>query len=319
MNRVSKAAALAAALGVVGLSAGGCGNYSNDDLEYLNAMPQTEDVSMEAPLMASVRRLEEDEALKMTTAVTTVVNATAAALLGLVDKIRTYTPTSRSANGRVWGPFPDDNHPGWQVAFRMSKATAADGVTSHFDYQLVMIGPPGTTFVGPAGTTNETAVLVGWFEWAGRASGGTGHLVLQPKEARDAGLLLENLDKVITFTVDYDNLSDVRMLNVSVVNEPPVDPTKDAQSATYHYERAPNGDGAMQFTFLQDTVEGPAGVDTLDIKSRWRMTGEGRARISVLSGDHAGLTWVDCWAASSLTSYNELRSVGDPATCISEL
>jgi len=66
-------------------------------------------------------------------------------------------------------------------------------------------------------------------------------------------------------------------------------------------------------------VEGPAGVDTLQIASRWHGTGEGRARISVLAGDQAGLIWVDCWAATSLTSYNELKRLGDPSTCIPDL
>ena len=147
MNRLprrsgSSAAVLAAALGAVGL---GCGNYSNEDLEYLTALPKTEDVSMDAPLKADVPRADEDEALKMTTAVTKVVNLTAVELLALVDQIRSFTPTTREQNGRVWGPFPDDKNPGWRLAFRMTKATAADGVTPHFDYVLVMIGPPGRT------------------------------------------------------------------------------------------------------------------------------------------------------------------------------
>jgi len=308
---------LAVALGAVGLTAGvGCGNYSNEDLEYLNALPETEDVSMEAPLKAAVPRADEDEALKMTTAVTKAVNLTAAALLGLVDQIRSFTPTAREQNGRVWGPVPDDKNPGWKLVFRMTKATAADGVTPHFDYVLAMIGPAGTSFGPVESSTDTTPVLSGWFEWAGRAAAGAGHLSLTPKAARDAGAILPNLEKVITYDMDYDNRTSPRSLDVAAVNEKPVDPTTDAESATYHYERAPNGDGGMTFTFLQDSVEGPAGVDTLQIASRWRGTGEGRARISVLAGDDAGLTWVDCWAATSLTSYNELKHLGDPATCI---
>jgi hypothetical protein len=93
----------------------------------------------------------------------------------------------------------------------------------------------------------------------------------------------------------------------------------EAQSVTYHYERAQNGDGAMTFTFLKDVVMGPLGVDTLSVESHWHGTGEGRAAISVLAGDAAGLSWTDCWAATSLTSYNERTGAGDPATCISLL
>ena len=307
-----------AALGAVAWGAG-CGNYSNEDLEYLNALPQTEDVSMEAPLKADVPRADQDEALKMTTTVTTAVNLTVVALLGLVDRIRSFTPTAREQNGRVWGPVPDEKNPGWKLAFRMTKALAADGVTPHFDYVLVMIGPADTNFGTDASPTDATPVLSGWFEWAGRAGAGTGHLSLTPKAARDAGAVLPNLEKVITAVFDYDNRASPRTLDVVAMNEKPVDPTKDAESSTYHYERAPNGDGGMKFTFLQDSVEGPAGVDTLQIASRWYGTGEGRARISVLAGDREGLTWVDCWAATSLTSYNELKGLGDQSTCIPEL
>ncbi|HEY8924202.1 MAG TPA: hypothetical protein VIU64_07455 [Polyangia bacterium] len=305
---------------LIGLHAGaGCGNYSNEDLEYLTALPQTDDVSMQAPLKADVPRADEDEALKMTTNVTRVVNLTALELLALVDRIRSFTPTAREPNGRVWGPFPDDENPGWQLAFRMTKGTAADGVTPHFDYELVMIGPAGTNFGTGASPTPETPVLSGWFERAGRAGAGLGHLALTPKAARDAGAVLPNLEKVITYAFDYDNRSSPRTLDVTALNEKPADPTKDAESATYHYERAPNGDGGMTFTFLQDAVAGPAGVDTLQIASRWRGTGEGRARIAVLAGDQAGFAWVDCWAATSLTSYSGLTGVGDPSTCLPDL
>jgi len=314
------AVALATVLGSLGLCAGaGCGNYSNEDLEYLTALPGTDDVAMEAPLKAAVSRADEDEALKMTTTVTKMVNLTAFGLLALVDEIRSFTPTAREQNGRVWGPFPDDKNPGWQLAFRMTKSLATDGVTPHFDYELVMIGPAGTNFGSDLQPTPETTVLAGWFERAGRAGAGTGHLSLTPKPARDAGAVLPNLEKVVIYAFDYDNRSSLRTLDVTALNEKPADPTKDAESSTYHYERAPNGDGGMTFTFLQDTVEGPAGVDTLQIASRWRGTGEGRARISVVAGDRAGFAWVDCWAATSLTTYNELRGLGDPSTCIPDL
>jgi hypothetical protein len=316
------AAALVGMLSVGGtglLAGAGCGNYSNEDLEYLTALPQTDDVSMEAPLKAAVSRADEDDALKMTTAVTRMVNLTAFELLALVDRIRTFTPTAREPNGRIWGPFADDKNPGWQLAFRMTKSAAADGVTPHFDYELVMIGPPGTNFGSDGSPTPETTVLSGWFERAGRAGAGTGHLSLTPKPARDAGAVLPNLEKVIKYAFDYDNRSSPRTLDVTSLNEKPADPTRDAESATYHYERASNGDGGMTFTFLQDTVEGPAGVDTLQIASRWRGTGEGRARISVLAGDGAGTMWVDCWATTSLTSYDERTGLGDQSTCIPEL
>ena len=312
-------ATVLATLVLGGLSLASCGNYSNEDLEFLNALPQTDDVSMEAPLRSAVRLVDEDDALRTTIRVTTLENAAAAGALGFIDEIRATYPSARQPNVRIWGPFPDDRNPGWKVKFEMTRSLASDGVTPHFAYRLVMIAPAGTTFGTAADPTSETEVLAGWFERVGPVAGAQGHLVLSPKEARDAGAFLKDLEKLVTFTVDYDNRSWPRSLVVTIVNEPPADPTTEAASATYTYERSQNGDGAMTFTFLEDAVPGPLGVDTLDITSRWHGTGEGRARVSVLAGDGAGVSWVDCWAATSLTSYNSRTGEGDPSTCISEL
>src|SRR4029079_14503917 len=79
-----------------------CGNYSNEDLEFMNAVPTHEDISANMPPSALVTG--EAELSKETHDVITNFNGLLGILEG-VDKIRTYPPTSRIPNGRVWGPF----------------------------------------------------------------------------------------------------------------------------------------------------------------------------------------------------------------------
>jgi len=142
-------------------------------------------------------------------------------------------------------------------------------------------------------------------------------MVLSPKEARDAGAVLKDLEKLDTLTITYDNRAWPRSLDMSIANDPAAVPPDEAQSATYKYRRAENGDGSMTFTFLKDAVPGPLGLDTLSIGSVWRGTGEGRSDISIIAGDGAGTVgWTDCWDVSSQTSYNSRTGVGSAATCI---
>jgi len=292
----------------------GCGNYSNADLEFMNAVPQTEDVSVEPPRVSALRPAAQDDALRMTHEVAIKMNASAAGLLGLVDKLRTVYPTTRDANTRIWGPWPAEENPGWKLEFAMTRSLLADGVTPHFDYELVMI-PPAGVVVGD-GTKTSFQVLGGAFESTGLARAGVGQLWLAPKDARDAGAVFKDLDKLDILTISYDNRAWPRSLDMSITNEPPAVPTDEAQSATYQYRRAENGDGSMTFTFVRDAVMGPLGLDTLSIGSLWRGTGEGRADISVTAGDGAGTVgWTDCWDGSSQTTYNSRTGTGAAATC----
>jgi len=302
LARVARRSAIVLALALVG-----CGNYSNEDLDYLSALPQTEDLSVEAPKMSPVRPALEDDALQTTSDVTTKLNAMADNLLALVDQIRSGYPTSRNGNQRIWGPGPADGNPGWQVEFTMTKDGAANPVT--FEYSLLMI-PPGM------GIDGALTVLTGTFQATGGAHG-VGQLSLTPAAARDAGAVLPGLEKLMTLTIGYDTQDWPRTLTMEVVSIPTVDPTMDARQAMYTYQRAQNGDGAMSFTFLKDAIPGPMGVDTLSITSHWQGSGAGRADIAVTAGDGAGLiSWTDCWAPDETTAYNSRTGAGDATACI---
>jgi hypothetical protein len=95
------------------LSLGACGNYSNEDLDFQLALP--EDGELDAKLPQALTLDTSSEYYKLTRQVVTTFNGWAAALVSLVDDVRRYSPTSRNGAERIWGPFADDKHPGWQI------------------------------------------------------------------------------------------------------------------------------------------------------------------------------------------------------------
>ena len=89
-----------------------CGNYSNEDLLYMSAVPSRSQLAVVLPAAATT--VTQAELAQDTHNGISNVNALLDEVLGLVDTIRSYEPTSRSSDSRTWGPFDDSNHSGWR-------------------------------------------------------------------------------------------------------------------------------------------------------------------------------------------------------------
>lgn len=307
---------------MLSLTALACGNYSNEDLEFMSAIPQSADVELEVPRRGLLVTATAAEGWRTTLEVTRTLNRTAGAFLQLIDKIREHTPTRRLPDERVWGPFSADDHPGWQLEFRMWRDSNAEGVTTGFRYALFMIPPAGVVL--PSGA--RTQIIGGNFDASGGARVGAGKLVVSLDEGRAAGLAFGGLERLRTLTIDYSTRVWPRMVTMIVENIPNgTDPT----TGTYAYERAENGDGAMDFAFQQDVVPSPVGtgplVETVMVRSRWLGTGPGRVDSSISGGDVPGVaTALECWGTDYRSSYKFQSWAPDAAsgledTCISRL
>ena len=308
-----RAAVLAMVASVApGLGISGCGNYSNDDLEFLNALPARENVTVEVPARSAALLGGAAEGWRTAWTVSRTFNATAEGLLALVDKIRSSYPTSRNGEARVWGPFPSDRQPAWKVVFSMMKNVALD----RFEYVLEMIPPPGVTL---ALGRDRTVVLSGRFMAAARAGDGVGHLELSPGEARQAGVVFENLDRLQTLALDYDYRGGPRVVNIVLTYDPPRDPAVDVSHASYHYRQDEQRENFMQFELEKDVVPGPAGVDSVHIQSQWRADGRGREDREITAGDGVGAMTQECWNDTFQSTYQSSWSggiTGDPTSCV---
>ena len=297
----------------------GCGNYSNEDLEYMNAVPVREEVRVDAPIHGAIVRADTADAWRTTWKVIQTMNGVADAFLRLIDQVRSTYPTERRPNERIWGPYSAERQPpGWQVRFWVRR-DAAD--PTRFEYALEMLPPPG--LIPEASLQIITGHFFGQFASNGGVRSGAGDMLLDLIRARQVGLSFPGLERLQTLLIGYENNVWPHRLHMLATNLPPATPSE-AGSSEYTYERSENGAGGLAFTWVQDTVPGPAGLDTLQIKSRWRATGEGRMDLEVTAGDNAGTAGsVECWDPNFSSTYRLASwappATGDETTCIPAL
>jgi hypothetical protein len=291
----------------------GCGNYSNEDLEFMNALPAGDDLQVKIPPRSSAVSLaEEADLARLTHDVSTGpkgLNALLSAIVNLVDAIRSLSPTSRTSTTRTWGPSPSADHPGWQAKMVITR----EPDLSKFDYEISFHRAGGPD-------TDWTPLLTGWFEAGATARRGLGHFAITTAALRAEGLD-PNLGLLDHMEVDYSTAMDPVTISMDITSLP--DPTNAAAilSATYDYAAAQDGRHEMNFGFVSDLVPGPAGLETSDVTTLWLDTGEGTGTLTVVSGDGQGATWSQCWDRLFRPTYShqtwalDLPGLGDPSVC----
>ena len=281
-----------------------CGNYSNEDLEFMNAVPAAEDISASIP-RSMILPANEAELSRLTHATITEFNG-ALRFLDAADFIRTFPPTSRIPNGRIWGPFPMDDQPGWQWHFVIRRDPV---VADRFNYDFE---------VQPIGGADWTPFIDGWFAAANGVRKGVGHFRMQTEHLRAAQFPLERnpKDEVLQLLiVDYSTATfpvSVTM-NMALWTNVSVNGFTTTASFRYHHEAHEAGSGLMEF-------EGSDSMGkSFSIVSRWMPTGRGRADAVATDGTLTG-TWTQCWDDSFVLTYNNtpwdsMMNRGDPASC----
>jgi hypothetical protein len=280
-----------------------CGNYSNEDLEFLNAVPAAQDISADiprAPLLAN-----EAEMAKLTHDTVAVFNG-ALKFLEAADVIRTYPATSRIANGRIWGPVPMDDHPGWQWRFIVTREPARPDVFNYsFDVERVGGGP-----------TDWIPFIYGSFAAVAGQRKGSGEFHMTTDALTAAGF-------DIAFNLKGEKL---RVLDVTYSTESfPI-------HVEMHVEMYKDWDYVSSFTVdiaygAQESGQGALDFDATDsdgnsisVTSGWLATGRGRADATVTAGTLVDQTRTQCWNDSFEETYNHadwapLADVGDPSLC----
>ncbi len=284
----------------------GCGNYSNEDVDFQLALPESSDMEVQ---LTSVSRLDSAEYYKATRTAVITFNSLIVTLTAFVETVRGYTPTSRNGDERTWGPFPDEQKPGWETRVVMRRS--ADSATLlHMDY-WVQIRRTGQ------GDDAWVSLLSGQYTSQGSARTGYGEIHFDVQSPRlvgypvdsDPGLIeLDHLD------VCYDKSGDgthcprstagaAVHVSMAIVNRSL--PTVQTQSANYVYELAQDQSGHMQFDW-QGTTEDTGLPIKATMVSRWLATGEGRADLKAdltpnLPRDT--LLGTDCWGADTVATY----------------
>jgi len=288
------------------------GNYSNEDVEFLGALPVRSELESKLPQQAVQSGVTgtRQQALSVGDQSTAYADARAASdsfnsglfwLLDLIDQIRLLPPTRREPDRRIWGPFPDHDHPGFIDEVVMERLEPA-----LFNYRIEFRrqdDPPSAPWI---------PLVVGSFRGTGGARKGTGEVHLLAATARTAGFSTgSGLDNVQTIDMSY--VTDASPLEVDMAFLG----TPDAgyQAARYAYSEYEDHHGAIQFTIT--TVDGMVLAET----ARWLPTGEGRSDITVQAGAFSGTIAVECWDGQFRITYAnkpwETPSlVGTAASCV---
>jgi hypothetical protein len=270
-----------------------CGDYSNEDLLYMSAVPSSSQLAVVLP--AAMVTVTQAELAQDTHNGISSVNAMLDDVLGLVDAVRSYEPTSRSSDSRTWGPFADSGHAGWQWELVVTRTDATS-----FKYTLEV---QNTAVVTPA----WVVFLTGTFDLAGGVKQGNGMVEADFLSLTNAGFVFDaTANQLKTLTINYQNYQTPGSpVSVTLdVERTTPDPTTGVTSVTFKYEILADGSGEIAFTLVGNVIPGPA-VETLDLNAQWLSTGAGEATLAVAAGDGAGMTQTECWDATFEATYND--------------
>jgi hypothetical protein len=278
--------------------AGACGNYSNEDLEFMNALPDRDDLAAQIPTSA-LSPADEAELSKTTHETIRTFNGFLE-LLRIIDAIRTYPPTSRAPNVRVWGPVAADQA-GWQWRMTMTRTDA-----QHFSYDLEFHRDidPDDDFWHP--------FITGDFVASAGVHRGMGHFRADTAEVFANGFAVGKRGEDSHVHV-IDMVYSTRDFPISVVMDIETSP-KDVLTGEvnltvrntfhYEYEAQASGQGAMRFRVTGDLIPLTPVQEVLSVTARWLPSGAGRADAVIESGDGMGLTHSQCWDSSFRQTFN---------------
>ncbi|MFL5348665.1 MAG: hypothetical protein ACJ8AT_28045 [Hyalangium sp.] len=293
------------------------GNFSNEDLEYLNALPTREALASKLPgngtssgsgLAQRQDRLSVGDPSQLyqdTQKASTDFNNGLDGLLSLLENIRTVPPTTRELDRRTWGPYPDNNNPGNVVRFVMTRAD------EDFDYHLDF---------KPTAASEDAwwPFLEGSFKADAGIRKGEGDLHLFISDAVAKGINVGDLKGLKQLDVGYQNKTLPSRVQM-IFSTPPTPPATTAPAVDYIYRELPGGFGEMHF-LLTGTDWVPGGLkEDVEITSRWTPERGGVATFVIRAGDLAGASYKECWDAQNQLTFAkrswELFGIGLASAC----
>ncbi len=292
----------------------GCGTWSNEDLRFLEALPTRDDLRVVVPVtpaasaraggVAAVAACGLGAADNWLEARRTGdgINTSVDQLIGWVDAVRGFPPTSRLDDGRVWGPFDDDRHPGVRLRILISRSTLPDGTLEHA-YRFEATRPAEAS-------GRVYTILSGTFSGPS-ATHGRGGLVLDFDEIhaagmQDAGTPLGQLE------VGYDRTVDPRVVALRLAVDGAFGLVQEFQ---YDFRGFADGRGLFRYRFLKPAA---GGTDALTVSASFAASGAGRGAITYQAASGASGEFQQCWdAGACLTFHQDLTgySCGGATPC----
>lgn len=296
-----------AALCLLALLAGtACGTWSNEDIRFLAALPTRDDLKVEVPASTASVALAGGGPLAAVAAAPACgglgaadiwlwakptsdgINASVEWVIGLVDVVRRYPPTTRLDDGRIWGPFDDDRHPGIEVRIVITRTWPAgpEGPVEHvyafearrragiLPFRPIISG----NFVGPS------------------ALRGSGNLTLSFDEIWGLGMNGSDAPHG-EMRITYDREADPRTVDLTLAQ------TRGFGLARFAYAFTGYQDGRGRLAYAFENGAG----DRAEVDAGFDAPGAGQADVryfpAVLGGASVGFH--QCWDAAACLVYSD--------------
>lgn len=275
----------------------GCGNWSNEDFLFANAIPNRTLLALRLPgaedvgntvvsglnqgLNDACALAAEQDAITCTArGVAQLFNRITFGLLGAVEHISRQQPSKRRVGIRVWGPWFDSGaNRTLRFEMRRDRSVGAGG----FRYCLHLAAGKRTgLFVDNAVACGKDAagfveVFSGTFlpDEENEATGprvGVGTIRLDLTKQRNAGLAdPTNLRSDGVFEFDYDTTGGQQTIGI-VLTQVANQDTGLPSDARYTYHRTAEGAGLMKLLVVQVSAE----LASLALDARWNSDGASR-------------------------------------------
>jgi hypothetical protein len=277
-----------------------CGNYSNEDLEFMNALPETSDLRANIPQASPLEVVGEAELAKATHKTTHDFNGLVMSLVDIVDWVRSFAPTARTPTSRIWGPFPSDPAKGINLDWETRMIVSRDQTTpDQLDYEIA-VHHQG------AADTDWPVFIQGWFQAGHTARRGKGHVELVTAAVRAEGLDVTDLGMLDHLEIDYDKIDEPTTIAMTVTDLPDPASTTPPAKITYQYRANAAGQGQVTFDLFADIIKlTPGTIEDMRVISKWLPSGEGMATLTIVAGDGVGAQQTECWDPSFQATFND--------------
>jgi hypothetical protein len=270
-----------------------CGNLSNEDIAFAEALPHKTDLHVAVPVQTTQPACALGEASQWAVGARDTgdkLNAAVDAVLGIVDSIRSATPTTRKPDLRIWD-FPDGKHPGVQFEaslLRVQQPPGSDPADQPWSFAID----------ARRDSTPFLEVLYAYFVGAD-ARTGQGVIAINFDNSR---ALQTNgpTDPTGVMMIHYDLSGATRTIRVELG-------ATGLGLAQFSYFFAGNPDGSGHFDYLFPDAQG----NRWALQTGFTPTGAGKATLNVRTPLDATGTLTECWDATACLTY-----VQDPLSIV---
>ena len=255
-------------LGLAGLALFSCGDYSNEDLHFVKALPTEEELRVSIPAPAAEPQcglLGASYVWTRAKAPGDGINKGVEWILAMVNQARGSPPDDRTEDGRTWGPFEGSGFMGPETRIRMKRVTQGDVMA--FQYTLE------TRF----SSLEEYAPLIDGSFTGASPKNGSGTLLVHADAIWSLGSMEDDLPTG-DVTFQYDRREDPVTLGFSVQGS-----AFGLMQFNYQLEGHADASGAFHY---------PLDTESDAVAARYDSQGRGRAEVTT---EFPSSTVVECW------------------------